>query len=125
PAQSPKQVKIPVTIEISDTSGTTQATAAVQGGVDCFDVPPALRPKPCAQAGGAIAMGYPARIASVCLRVTPKVKRGLGSTQRRPVTVRLRLTKLGQKLFAKLGGTSGGMPAQVRSSIRDRRGRTI
>jgi len=58
----------------------------------------------------------------VFLRLTPKLKRGLGRTESRAVTVQLPLTKLGQRLFAKLGATPGGLPMQVQSSIRDRRG---
>jgi hypothetical protein len=38
------------------------------------------------------------------------------------VTLQLPLTKLGQRLFAELGATLGGLPTQVQSSIRDRRG---
>jgi len=46
----------------------------------------------------------------------------LGWTQSRAVTVALPLAKLGQRLFAKLGVTVGGLPMQVRASIHDRRG---
>src|SRR5262249_41101496 len=41
--QSPKQVKIPVTVEISDTPGTKKAKVVLQGLVACLHLPPQLR----------------------------------------------------------------------------------
>jgi hypothetical protein len=120
--ESPKQVKIPVMVDVPATPGTKQATVVLQGVVDCRDVPSALRPRQCGSVAGAVTAGYEARVESVFLRVTPKLKRGLGRTESRAVTVQLPLTKLGQRLFAKLEATPGGLPMQVQSSIRDRRG---
>jgi hypothetical protein len=123
PNESPKQVKIPVTLEVPDTPGTKAATAVLQGFVDCVEIPPAQRPQKCGQPAGAVTAGYGARLESVFLRVTPKVKRSLGRSQSRSATSDLPLTKLGQKLFAKLAATPAGLPVHVQSTLRDRKGR--
>src|SRR5262249_24032967 len=47
PTQSPTQVRIPVMVDVPATTGTKPATVALQGFVDCLDVPFALRPKQC------------------------------------------------------------------------------
>src|SRR5262249_22444308 len=57
--------------------------------------------------------GADARLVSVSLPLTPRIKRALGRTESRTVTVQLHLTKLGQRLFAKLGGMPGGLAMQV------------
>jgi len=124
--QSPKQVKIPVTVEISDTPGTKKAKVVLQGLVACLDLPVELRPRRCGQGQtGSITRGYGARLVSVFVRVTPKVNTGLGRTRSRTLTVQLPLTKLGQRLFAKLGANPGGLPLRIDSTIGDRRGRKI
>jgi len=55
--ESPKQVKIPVMVDVPATPGTKQATVVLQGVVDCRDVPSALRPKQCGSVAGAVTAG--------------------------------------------------------------------
>ena len=80
--ESPKDVKIPVTVEVP--AGNEQTTVVLQGFVDCADVAPALQPKKCGSVV-AVTAGYAARLESVFLRVTPRIKRGLGRTTGRAV----------------------------------------
>ena len=124
--ESPKQVKIPVSVEVGDTPGRKKAAVVLQGLVSCFEIPRELAPSRCANDDTAdVNRGHTAGLRSVFLRVTPKINRSLGRTQSRTMTVRLPLTKMGQKLFAKLGITPEGFPLQIQSTIGDRQGRRI
>jgi hypothetical protein len=124
PNQSPKRVRIPLTVAVPDTKGKSRATARAQGLVNCIDLPPAFRPAQCGTASGA-AGGLVTRVGSVFVRVTPQVKRSLGRTAARSVTMSLPLTKLGQRLFAKLVSQGEGLTVQVQCRLRDRQGRQI
>ena len=123
PFQSPKQVKIPVVVEVADTPGTRRAAVVVQGLVSCFESRRSSRRRGAQRTYTAeVNRGRTAGVQSVFLRVTPRIYRSLGRTQSRTMTVRLPLTKMGQKLFAKLGTTPGGFPLQIQSTIADARG---
>jgi len=124
--KSPRGVKIPVTIQVAGDSGPAKAQAIVQGTVNCDDVPAELRPGKCGPLT-AIQQRYGVKVSSVFLSVTPRIKRNLGRAQSRNVNVKLPLTKLGQKLFAKLrpDEQSRTLPVQVGTQIRDRQGRSL
>jgi cysteine-rich repeat protein len=123
PNQSPKRVRIPLTLAVPDTKGK-RATALAQGLVNCIDLPPSFRPAQCGTAS-AVADGLMTRVTSVFLRVTPPVKRSLGRSAARSVTMNLPLTKLGQRLFARLASQGEGLTVQVQCRLRDRQGRQI
>jgi hypothetical protein len=124
--KNPRGVKIPVTIQVAGDSGPAKAQAIVQGTVNCDDVPAELRPGKCGPLT-AIQQRYGVKVSSVFLSVTPRIKRNLGRAQSRNVNVKLPLTKLGQKLFAKLrpDEQSRTLPVQVGTQIRDRQGRSL
>src|SRR4030095_2373990 len=124
--KNPRVVKIPVTIQCAGDSGPAKAQAIVQGTVNCDDVPAELRPGKCGSLT-AIQQRYGVEVSFVVLTVTPRIKRNLGRAQSRSVNVKLPLTKLGQKLFAKLrpDEQSRTLPVQVGTQIRDRQGRSL
>ena len=124
PNQSPKRVRIPLTLAVPGTKGK-QATARAQGLVKCSDVPPAFRPPQCGTASALAGDGLMMRVTSVFVRVTPPVRRSLGRTAARSVTMSLPLTKLGQRLFALLASKGEGLTVQVQCRLRDRQGRQI
>jgi hypothetical protein len=98
----------------------------LQGTVNCLDLPVSVRPKRCG-AATSVTSGYSFRVGSVFLPVTPRIRRSLGRTQARSLTIGLPLTPLGQRLFAKLkpDEQSRTLMVQVASKIRDRQRRTI
>jgi hypothetical protein len=122
PTKSPANVKIPVTIKIPNESGPQAAQVAVQGFVDCADLPASGRPKKCGPTE-ATTGSFRAQVTSVFLPITPLFKKDLGRTRARALAVRLPLTALGQKLFAKLKAheQSRSLRAQVAAKIGDRR----
>ena len=124
PNESPKQVRIPLTLAVPDTKGK-RATALAQGLVNCIDLPPSFRPAQCGTASAVAGGGLMTRVTSVFLRVTPPVKRSLGRSAARSVTMRLPLTKLGQRLFARLASQGEGLTVQIQCRLRDRQGRQI
>ena len=124
PNQRPKRVRIPLTVAVPGTKGKKRATALARGLVNCMDLPPALRPQQCGAVPG-VAAGLTTRLESVVVPVTPRIKRSLGRTEARSVTMSLPLTKLGQRLFAQLASNGEGLTVQVACTLRDRQGRTI
>jgi hypothetical protein len=122
PTKSPANVNIPVTIQIPNESGPNAARLALQGFVDCADLPASNRPAKCGQAGGSTAEFRPL-VTSVFLPITPLVKKNLGRLRARSLTAKLPLTGLGRKLFAKLKAREQSrlLPAQVAAKIGDRR----
>jgi hypothetical protein len=126
PGKPPGQVKIPVHVEIPAGAGSSAATVLLQGTVNCLDLQVSVRPKRCG-AATSVTSGYSFRVGSVFLPVTPRIRRSLGRTQARSLTIGLPLTPLGQRLFAKLkpDEQSRVLPVQVASKIRDRQHRTI
>ena len=126
PGKPPGKVKIPVHVEIPAGAGSSNATVLLQGTVDCLDLPVSVRPKRCGAAGGTTSV-YQARLETVFLPVTPRIKRALGRTQARSLTIGLSLTPLGQRLFAKLkpDEQTRTLSVQVASKVQDRHRRTI
>ena len=126
PTLPPSQVKIAVDVTVPDTSGTTVAKVTLQGTVDCDAVPPALQPRKCRQSGGTGAT-YGARLDTVTVRVTPLIKRKLGRSDSRSLSIGLSLTPLGRKLFAKLqpDEQSRVLSVDVHADVRDRQGQGI
>ena len=126
PTLPPSQVKIMVDVTVPDTTGTTAAKVALEGTVDCDAIPLALQPKKCRQGGGTGA-AYGARVESVTVRVTPLIKRKLGRSNSRSLSIGLPLTPLGRKLFAKLAANeqSRTLAVAVHADVRDRQGQRI
>jgi hypothetical protein len=124
--QPPNKVKIPVEIAVPDTAGTQAARVTVQAFVSCLDLPVAGRPAQCGSPATET-LGVATRVESTFLPVTRPRTRNLGRTQSRTVRVALPLTKLGQKLFARLKGgeQQRQLPLQITAALRDRQGRTI
>src|SRR5262245_62852938 len=74
PNQSPKRVRIPLTLAVPGTKGK-RATARAQGLVKCSDVPPAFRPPQCGTASALAGGGLMTRVTSMLLRVRRPVSR--------------------------------------------------
>jgi hypothetical protein len=127
PTKSPLNVRIPISIQIPNESGPQAARVALQGFVDCADLPASRRPKKKCGSAGASAGSFRAQVTSVFLPITPLFGKNLGRARARALTVRLPLTALGRKLFAKLRvhEQSRVLPAQVAAKIGDRRRPTI
>jgi hypothetical protein len=121
-----RRIKIPVQVAIPD-GGTERASVRLDAVVDCLDLPDEQRPKRCGMLGTASTLASQARIESVLLRVTPRRVRNLGRTRARSTSLKLPLTKLGKRLFAKLraGETSRSLPLRLNAQLRDRQGRSI
>jgi hypothetical protein len=119
-------VTIPIEVTAPDTGGTQAARVTVQGFVSCLDLPVASRPAQCGSPA-IETLGIATHVESLFLPVTRVRTKNLGRTQSRTVKVRLPLTRLGQKLFARLNGDEQQrqLPLQITAALRDRQGRTI
>jgi hypothetical protein len=124
--QPPGRVKIPVEVAAPTTGGTQAARVTAQGFVSCLDLPVASRPAQCGSPA-IETLGIATRVESVFLPVTRPRTKNLGRTLSRAVQIKLPLTRLGQKLFARLKADEQQrqLPLQITAALRDRQGRTI
>jgi len=127
PDENPKDVKIPVSVEVGDISGSVNAKVVLQGFIDCLE--PSAPVGPCKRAhtvvrGTGRSADVQTKVVSRFLPVTRRVGRGLGRTQSQSSVVTLPLTALGRRLFAKLGPEENArvLSVHVVSAIRDRSG---
>jgi uncharacterized delta-60 repeat protein len=114
---SPRAVRIPVTLRIAATPRRRGAKVVLRGILECDQLRTAIP-----ECAGVLPAGngYGARLQSRTIRVTRRKTRTLGKSRPPLQTVQLPLTRLGRRLFARLGY----LPVAVTSTTRDRRGRT-